>query len=241
MAAIKLVNPLHYPLAVLAGGIVLIAGIRVMRGSPLLIMPVAAAIAVGGAAWRHSQLPEPEPPKPVLDQELQAIQRQAQTLQAQTDTLRVEAKRLLADSPRVDLLGAVEYACDRAQELPQKVNALVYRLAGADSILSAHEIQQQLVKARQKQAQSQGSAQRQWDKLAASLERNLELIKQGKDAREAQIINLSTLLSDAAGVLQQLQTNLRSANLDSSIDATELQALSEEFNRYQENVDLLLS
>ena len=43
----KLVNPLHYPLAVLIGGIALVAGVRLVQLPVLVMVPTSMAIATG--------------------------------------------------------------------------------------------------------------------------------------------------------------------------------------------------
>ncbi len=242
MASIKLANPLHYPLAALAGGLVLVVGVRFLRVPNMVILPVAMLTTVGGAAFlAGSQSDVSSKQNPVLERELQAIQQQALKLKQQAEGLRSEAADVLTASHQIELLGAVEYACDRTTELPQKIDDLSQRLSGSDSLLSVRELQQQLAKVEKKQANSSGAAQQQWNRLAQSLNRNIQLAQQGDDARQAQVISLSTLILDAAGVLQQLQNKLRTANLESNSEAMELRSLSEEFTRYQENVDLLLS
>jgi hypothetical protein len=53
----KLANPLEYPLAVLAGGILLVAGIRFGKLPVLVAVPMAIAVSVGGATVRRSPTP----------------------------------------------------------------------------------------------------------------------------------------------------------------------------------------
>jgi hypothetical protein len=102
------------------------------------------------------------------------------------------------------------------------------------------DLEGQLKEAQQKQRLSTGLAQEQWGKLVHSLNRNIELARQGEDAREAQVVNLSTLIVDAGGTLQQLQNKLRSADLNSSSQTDELRELGLELNNMQESIDLLL-
>ncbi|MFP3345042.1 hypothetical protein R0J87_21420, partial [Halomonas sp. SIMBA_159] len=69
-----LVNPLHYPIAVLIGGLVLIVGVRLGGLPSYLIIPISSAIALGGAAVRQSQLPEPLMiENPALAKELESV------------------------------------------------------------------------------------------------------------------------------------------------------------------------
>ena len=76
--------------------------------------------------------------------------------------------------------------------------------------------------------------------LVNSLEKNIQLAKTGQDARQAQIINLHTLIQNSAGVLQEFQNKLRTSNLDQSQNLQDLQELNDELNQYQENVDILI-
>lgn len=241
MAAVKFANPLNYPIAVLAGGFILIVGVRFLRLPNVVIVPVAAIATLGTTTVLSRSRPAANLENPALEQELRNIQQRAEKLKQQADRLRSEAAGLITASDQVELLGAVEYACDRADELPGKIDDLSQRLTGSDSLLSVRDLQQQLAKVETKRAGSSGVARQQWDRLAESLKRNIQLAQQGEDARQAQMISLSTLILDAAGVLQQLQNKLRTANLESQAEAMELRSLSEEFTRYQENVDLLLS
>lgn len=236
----KLANPLYYPFAVLAGGITLFVGVRLAKLSSVVMLPVAAAVATGGAMMRKSQEPEIlSLDNPELEQQLQAVRQQAKTLADKANVLRLEASKLL--TTQLELLAAVQYACDRAGELPTKIDQLTHRLSGSDSLLSVNELQQQLSEVQTKLQSSSGVAREQLTKLADSLQRNIQLARQGQDARQAQVLSLSTLILDSAGVLQELQNKLRTADLTNSAEAMELRSLSDELSSFQENVDLLVS
>ena len=238
----KIANPLHYPLAVLCGGVFLVIGVRIAKLPSWIALPGAALIATAGGMALKAREPETLGlGNPLLEREVQSVREKVQILTAQADALKAEATRLLTDANQLELLGTVQFACDRAHELPAKIDQLARRLQGSDSLLSVADLQKQLAGVKAKLASSSGSAQEQWGKLADSLNRNIELAKQGEDARQAQIVSLSTLISDAAGVLQQLQNKLRKADLNNDSEATELKALSEEFRGFQENVELLIS
>ena len=239
---LKLVNPLNYPLAVLAGGIVLFVGVRLAKLPSVVMLPAAVAIALGGASVQKSREPERlDLGNPALERELEAVRQQANQLARLAETLRSEAEKLLTSSTQIGLLAAVQYACDRALELPPKIDQLARRLSGADSLLSLSELQQQLAQVQTKQQHSSGVTRQQLNQLAESLQRNLRLAQQGQDARQAQVISLSTLITDSAGVLQQLQNRLRTFDLNDSEQIQELRSLSEELSSFQENVDLLVS
>ena len=239
----QLKNPLQSPLAMLIAGSVLVLGVRVARLPSLLVVPVAGAIAVGGAAFlvkstqNESQTESLEP----LQQELQAVVDQAVQLNQKATQLHQEATEVLTGTTQVELLGAVQYACDRASELPQKLRHLSTQLNNREVLLSVEELQKHLVQVHHKMTHSSGMAQQQLQSLADRLQRNIQLAQQGEDARQAQILSLSALILDASGVLQQLQNKLRTADLSSATQTTELRSLSDEFTQYQENVDLLLS
>ena len=240
--SLKLANPLHYPLAVLAGGVVLFAGVRLGRLPSTAILPAAAVVSILGAIALKSREPEPfELENPRLQRELQQARRQATELTQQAEALQHEARRLLTEIHEMELLGVVKYACDRAQELPAKIDQLSRRLSGKDSLLSIEDLQKQLQDVKAKERDSSGIAQEQWRKLAASVERNIALAQQGEDAREAQVVSLSGLIVDAAGVLQQLQNRLRSADLSTAAATEDLRRLSTEFSNMQENMDVLIA
>ncbi|MEA5465632.1 hypothetical protein [Leptothoe sp. PORK10 BA2] len=238
----KLANPLQYPLAVLAGGVFLVGGVRLGGLPSVVAIPGAVAIATAGAAVLKSRAPDTvELANKVINREFQQVRQQAVALGTRADELNAEATKLLTASEQIELLGVVQYACDRTQELPQKIDQLALRMAGNDALLSVNDLESQLKQAEIKVRNSKGVAQEQWGKLANSLKRNIALAKQGEDARQAQLANLSTLIAESGGVLQQLQNKLRTADLTSEIAADELRELSDEFKGFQENVDVLIA
>lgn len=238
----KLTNPLAYPLAVLAGGVFLVAGVRLLRLPNLVALPGAVAIATAGAAVLKGREPESLGlDNPGLETELLQAKERAQRLAKQANDLQAESLNLLTETHQVELLGIVQYACDHTRELPAKLDELATRLSRRGSLLSVENLTQQLREAQHKQRTSTGVASEQWQRLAASLERNIQLAQQGQDAREAQVVNLSTLIVDAGGILQQLQNKLRSADLDSDRQTDELRELGLELNNMQESMDVLMT
>ncbi|MBD0267968.1 MAG: hypothetical protein ICV77_06705 [Cyanobacteria bacterium Co-bin8] len=239
----KLANPLQYPLAVLVGGLTLFLGVRLASLPSGVMLPAAAAIATLGATALKSRQPDSSPvlENPRLEQELQKTRQQALNLTQQATALQAEAQRLLTEAHQIELLGVVQYACDRSRKLPAKIDQLAQRLQGKDSLLSVTDLEKQLIEAERQRQNSSGVARQQWDTLIASLQRNRQLAQQGEDAREAQVVSLSTLILDAAGVLQQLQNKLRTADLSSSLAADEVRSLSTEFNGMQENMEVLIA
>jgi hypothetical protein len=224
------------------GGIVLVLGVRLGQLPNFIILPTAAAIATGGAIFLNSKRTVSlNIDNPALVQEIQSVQQQAKLLAQKAEALRTEAKQLLADSSQLELLVAIEYACDRTGELPAKIDRLVQRLQGSDSLLSVTELQQQLTEVKTKKSKSSGVARQQLERLAIGLENNLKLARQGQDARQAQVISLATLAIESAGILQQLQNRLRTANLEDNEEIQELKSQIEELKSRQESVDILVT
>ena len=238
----KLANPLYYPIAVLSGGIILFAGVRFLNLPSALMLPISAAVAVAGAATFKSREPEVlNLNNPGLERELQSVRQQARVLADKAISLQVEAGKLLIDSLDMELLVAVQYSCDRAAELPVKIDRMVRRLQGDDSLLSPQELQRQLDEVQAKISSSRGVAKEQLMELSKSLSRNIQLARQGEDARQAQTISLSTVIQDSAGVLQKLQNKLRTADLTNYEQTTELRELSDSLRIFQESADVLVS
>jgi len=239
---VKLANPLAYPLAVLAGGLFLVVGVRLVRLPNVVVLPASAAIATLGAAVLKGREPESLGlDNPKLEDELLQAKQRAELLAEKANELQAESINLLTDTSQVELLGIVQYACDRTRELPSKLDELAKHLHRRGSLLSVEDLEKQLKEAQHKERTSSGIAQEQWHRLSQSLERNIELAKQGQDAREAQVVNLSTLIVDAGGVLQRLENKLRSADLDNSAQTEELRELGLELNNMQESMDILMA
>lgn len=242
----KWINPLYRPAAVFLGCVTLVLGVRLLKGSSLIVVPAAIAVSTltamllppSGAKPSLAKLPAQNP---ALQTELAAMRQQAQTLAQKAQKLSVEAHQILNSSPYLDLLGTVQFACERTGELPAKIDELSLRLQGEDSILSVAELQRQLREVQDKLQKNPGeAAQAQLHKLAESLQRNIRLTQQGQDARQAQVLSLSTLISESAGVLQTMKNQLRSLDLEDATQAAQLQSLSNELRDFQENLDLLV-
>lgn len=237
----KLANPLNYPLTVLVAGVALIAGVRLAKLPIALMLPVSAAMATAGATWRKSQESEMlNLGNSELEAELLMVRRQAKVLADKAGELRQQSTQLLTDSTSSELLAAVQYACDRATELPTKIDHLAQRMQGNDSLMSVADLRNQLETVELKLNSSSGIVKDQLAKVAESLQRNIQLAQDGQDARQVQVASLSTLILDALSVLQELQNKLRSANLSDAQQTLELRSLSDELSIFQENVDLLV-
>ena len=238
----KFSSPLHFPLAVLGGGIALVVGVRLIQLPSYIALPGAAAIATGLAIPLKQKADRTiEIDNPALVREIRSVKQQSQLLVTKATELRQEAQQMLTSANQLELFAAIEYAGDRILELPDKVNRLAQKLQGADSLLSTEELSAQLQEARTKAQNSSGVAKEQLNRLAHSLENNLQLAKQGQDARQAQVVSLATLVTESAGVLQQFQNRLRTSNLNNSAEINELKTITDELKTMQDNVDLLIT
>lgn len=241
---LKGVNPLDYPLAMLLGGLVLVLGVRGLQLPSVVILPVAGGVAGAGAIVRRSQEPEQlNLGDPALESHLQTVLAQAANLVTQAEQLRQEAGDRLTEAHQLDLLVAVQLVCDQAQDLPQKIKDMARKLRKKDTLVSIKTLEQQLKQAQAQRQQCSGDAQKQWQKLIQSLQRNIELAQQGDDVRQAQVISLSNLILETLEVLQQLQLQLHQSNLSSThaTNTAHLSALSETLTQCQKNLDLLTS
>ena len=238
-----LANPLQYPLATLVGGILLVAGTRGLNVSPPILIPVAVVSSVGAATVLKQRDPTAiQLDSPQLARELLDIRQSAVALAEKAEGLQAESRHQLGDDTfHVELLAAVELACVKVAELPAKVDRLGQRLQGKDSLLSVDELLAQLQEIERRKSRSTGVAREQLDRLATTLHKNIQLARQGSDARQAQAIALSTMIHESAGMLQQLQNQLRTADLNDSGQVNELRSLSRDLEGVQENVDLLMA
>lgn len=238
---VKLVNPLYYPVAVLVGGLTLFVGVRLGNLSSLVMIPVASGVAVGGASFLKSREGEVlELDNPALEREILTVKSSALALANQAQAMRLEAQKLLTDTFHVELLTTVLMSCDRAVELPGKLDKLGVSLHHSNSLLSIETLQHQLTEVKTKLPASSGVAKRHLNQLAESLKRNIQLAQEGEDSRLARVINIATLIQDFAGVLQKLQTRLRTSDLTDSEQINGLQLISDELSSLAENLDLLV-
>ncbi len=239
----KLANPLEYPLAMLAGGILLVIGGRFAQVPPGIMIPLSLAFATGGAIVLKTREPERlNLGDPHLEREVMAIKQSALALVKRAEALRQEGSTVLINPNQMDLLIALQYACDRVMELPYKIDEIAQRLGKQESLLSVAELEQQLQQVmakRQNVASDAGRAK--LDRLEETLRQNLELAREGQDSRQIQVASLMQWVTETGGVLQQMQNKIRTIGTDSTQEMEELQELSIQLNSYQENMTMLLS
>jgi hypothetical protein len=235
----KLANPLFYPLSVLVGGIALVVGIRGLNLSSPVMIPVAATLTMVGAKALKSREPDPEK---LLQQKLQALMSTGQALSMKAQGLRQEAsQRLGQELAELELLTSVQFACDRALEIPSKIAHFIQQLQSHQGlVLSVPELQQQLQEVRLVQQASSGLARQQFDQLVQSLERNLALAQEGQDTSVAQIAGIELFIQNSAGLLQKFQNELRMADLKNPQQIQKLQQLSEDLGNLCDNANHLI-
>ncbi len=240
---VKIANPLHYPIAVLIGGIVLVVGVRLLRVPNLIILPTSLAITVLSATGLKSQEPDPkEILKRQLTQQLEEVEQLSEELAQKTENLRQEAGKILGQNQfNLDLLIAIQEVCNFSVETPQKIKKISQNFSKDESLLSIEKLNHQLLEVKNKISSSSGVSRQQLEQLEVSLERNLELAKTGEDTRQAQIFNLHRIVQDSAGSLQQLQNKLRTANVAKPENVQSLKVLTEEIKSQQEQLSILVN
>lgn len=229
----KIANPLNYPLAVFVAGFCLFFGVRFANISSFLMLPISISVGVIGSSFLANNPLNNNKinlDNKALEEELELAKQEAKLLIKKAENLRLEAKNLLHDAHQMDLLTAIEYGCDRTFELPEKIEYLSKKLSGSDSLLSEEELEEKLKTNLKKQQSANGLALKQLRQIESNLRRNIDLAKQGKSAREAQVFALTNILTESAGVLQQLQNKLRTSDLTNSQALQDLQDLTQELS-----------
>ncbi|MUH01057.1 hypothetical protein F7734_55860 [Scytonema sp. UIC 10036] len=237
----RIVNPLYYPVAVLAGAITLFIGVRFVQLSSAIVIPLSVGVTIFGANYLKSRKLEfLELENSDLERELQRVIVTANNLAIKAKALHLEATKMLTDTFHLELLTTLQMNCNRAVELPKKIAHLSRRLQDNHSLLSVQQLEQQLAEVEQRLKSSSGVAKQHLSQLANSLSRNIQLAKEGQDIRLAQVVNISTLVQDATGSLQRSQTKLHTSDLSDSAQISELQSLVDEFSNIEANLELLV-
>jgi chromosome segregation ATPase len=239
---VKLTNPFYYPIAILAGGIVLVAGVRVFKMPNLVILPTSALIATATAMFLKSREPDPEKlALKAVERELINLKTAGQSLAIKAEGVRQEASQLLGrESDYLELLVSVQEVCDSITELPHKIEEFGKRLPRDNSVLSLVELETELGSAQQLLASSSGIARQQAAELVKSLERNIELAKTGKSVHQARLLSLQKMIQDSAGILQELQNKIRLVNRQDTNTIEEIETLSKRLKSVQDNLGILI-
>lgn len=236
----KFTNPLHYPVAVLIGGIVLFIGARFIQLPNIIILPVAIGIILVSAIYfqkREAKALNLENRE--LEREIKTVNNSALILASQAKEVLLEAAKILTDTFQVDLLATLQISCGQVIEAPNKIDTFLRRLQNYKSLLSVQDLQQQLSEVERK-ILATGYNKRHLNELADSLRRNIKLAKDGRDTRLVQVYSISTQIQNSAGILQQIQTQLVNFNTSDYQKNQELQLLANQLTNSQENLDLLI-
>jgi len=229
---VPLINPLHYPTAIFCAALVLVVGVRVFWLPRWLMLLVALAGSYLLYQRERQRFPLADP---ALSRELRELRQQVAFL--------VQAARLLVDAPDLDLLVAVQEVCQQVQSLPQAVERRVQQLyqTDYDAVLSVADLEKQLAQVRRQKQRVGQLAGAQLDQLEATLVRNLEYARMGEDTRIAQITALMTLVQNTAGILQQLQNQLRTFDIQNQEQLQHLHRLSETLQGFEQQMTMLVT
>ncbi len=234
---LRLTNPLNYPLAIAGSMLILFAGVRIIGLPSFLVLPtsvIAGFLAAGFLHQREYSRQSSSIGNESLAKELEGAKQEALNLIEKAEELRQEAQNLLREASQMDLLTSVEYMCDRILELPQKIEELSSRLSGDDTLLSLENLEAKLRENRIRQRNATGVALEKLKQIEMNLLRNIQLTKQAKSAREAQVFSVTNMITEAEGILQEIQNKLRTADLQNTSTLSELQELAQQLSELQE-------
>jgi len=242
--SVPLVNPLHHPTAIFGAALVLVVGVRLFALPRWLMLLVAVGIALGGSwvlHWRERQQSPLD--DGALSREIRELRQQVGFLVQAAQKVQAQASRLLVDAPDLDLLVAVQEVCNQVQTLPQAVDQRVQRLYQTrfDGVLSVEDLEKQLAQVRRQKRRVGQLAGAQLDQLEATLVRNIQYAQMGQDTCIAQVTALMTLIQNTAGILQQLQNQLRTFDIHNQQQLQELRSLSETLQGFERQMTILVT
>ncbi len=238
---VKLTNPFDYPLAILVGGIVLVAGVRFLKTPNLLILPTAAIVATATAMYCKSRKPDPEKSaRREVERELTNLKASGQSLAEKAEAVRREAGQLLGhEADYLELLVRIEEACSLIADIPHRIEELERRLPRSEAVLSLAKLEADLDSARARLTNSTGIARQQAGELVESLERNLELVRTSGSVNLAKLLNLRVTIENTAGILQELQNKIRLSSRPNSERVREVEELCDRLRSAGSNLDIL--
>lgn len=238
---VKLTNPFDYPLAILVGGIVLVAGVRFLKTPNLLILPTAAIVATATAMYCKSREPDPEKSaRREVERELTNLKASGQSLAEKAEAVRREAGQLLGhEADYLELLVRIEEACSLIADIPHRIEELERRLPRSEAVLSLAKLEADLDSARARLTNSTGIARQQAGELVESLERNLELVRTSGSVNLAKLLNLRVTIENTAGILQELQNKIRLSSRPNRERVREVEELCDRLRSAGSNLDIL--
>lgn len=238
---VKLTNPFDYPLAILVGGIVLVAGVRFLKTPNLVILPTAAIVATATAVYCKSREPDPEKSaRREVEKELTSLKASGQSLAEKAEAVRRETGQLLGqEADYLELLVRIEEACSSMADIPHRLEELERRLPRSAAVLSLAKLEADLDSARARLTNSTGIARQQAGELVESLERNLELVRTSGSVNLAKLLNLRVMIENTAGILQELQNKIRLSSRPDRERVREVEELCDRLRGARSNLDIL--
>ncbi|TRU81664.1 MAG: hypothetical protein EWV76_20985 [Microcystis novacekii Mn_MB_F_20050700_S1] len=238
---VKLTNPFNYPLAILVGGIVLVAGVRFLKTPNLVILPTAAIVATATAMYCQSREADPEKSaRREVERELTNLKASGQSLAEKAGAVRREAGQLLGhEADYLELLVRIEEACSSSAAIPHRLEELERRLPRSEAVLSLAKLEADLDSACARLTNSTGIARQQAGELVESLERNLELVRTSGSVNLAKLLNLRVTIENTAGILQELQNKIRLSSRPNSERVREVEELCDRLRSAGSNLDIL--
>ncbi len=203
-------RPLDDPLAVAAGGVLLVLLVRLVRLPLPLAITAGVITAIGLAALRHRHRHRGRRRRlhdQRLDAGMEAALIRASQLAQQAEGLRQEALVRFTDADHLDALGAVQLCCDRLAALPESLNQRRTLLdSGGGVPLPEENLARRLKREQQAlRGEAEGPLRRERSRLVEQLRRNLEAARLGMDEREARLLALATRLEVIDGALHHLR------------------------------------
>ena len=200
-------NPLDYPLAVAAAGLLLVA-LSQSGLLPLgLALPLAIAVAFALAFWRGTAGRAEALRDRRVAAAIDAALLRGQQLANQAQALAEEALARFQAEDHLEQLGEVQLCCQRLQALPQRIAERRPLLeSGGGVLLPAEQLAERVQREEQAlQRERNDSLRRERRRLVEQLRRNLQAAQLGMDERDARLLALSTRLERIDGGLRQLQ------------------------------------
>ncbi|MEG3439194.1 hypothetical protein V0288_18860 [Pannus brasiliensis CCIBt3594] len=208
---VKLTAPLQYSIAILAGGIVLVAGVRAWKIPNVVIFPAAALVTVVTAIGFKAIEPDPEKlAREEIDRELRNLKVSGQELALRAGFVRQEARQILSREVEYQKLFArIEKTCEPFAEIVPKIEEFGRQIPRKNARVCLAELKKELDSARDLVSSSRGSARQQAEEFVTALEKNLELAKTGNSVTLAKLLQLQAIVQDATELLQDVQNKVR--------------------------------
>lgn len=208
------VDPLDEPLAVAAGGVLLVLVVKLglLGLVPGLLLGVLSALLL--AALGRSLRRRPSQGQRLHDRRVEAgidaALLRASELAAQAEALRLQAIERFTAAAQLEGLGLVQLCCERLAALPERLeNRRSLLQSGGGVLLSTNDLSLRLRREEQAlEREAEGPLRQERRGLVEQLRRNLSAAHQGMDEREARLLALATRQEALEGGLQQLRRQI---------------------------------